>query len=326
MRKEYKSPHLKQPEQGRVLPLWQTADSWWVLQIHGPSAVPDYDDAFFRRSMTDNDYRREVGLDWHATSGKRVYPEFGRELHVAKEPLEFDPDLPLHCGWDMPGTPAFAVTQVNAWGQWCLLSSLSPKEGISIGVYDFAQMAADHLYTKYAQPYGLELEELQLVHVGDPAGWRPMPRAGESPQEARSCFEIVKRGVKVYLGKDEDGEAVYEERPGWGWDVIPGAVGITDRLEAVRARLRRLTADGLPALIVNPEPDGKIFIEAFLGGYAYKARADGRYEHDPEKNFYSHSMDAASYVCTRLDALPPRKDDDWTPKREPWRSQASRNR
>jgi hypothetical protein len=315
--------YLKDPGEGKVLPRWKTAQGWTVLQIHGPSAVPGYDLAAVSEGMSPDMIEREIHLNWATSGDKRVYPEFGRHFHVATEPLEIDPELPLHCGWDPGGTPAFVVSQVNRWGQWMLLSSVSPKEDQSIGVYDFVRMCADHLWTKYAQPYDLELEDLRLVHIGDPAGNQPLPTAGGERREARTFYEVLQSGVRIFLGRDEYDQPRYEERPGWGWYVEPGAMGITERLEAVRSRLTRVLPGGIPALVVNAEPDGRIFVEGFSGGYCYRTRSDGRPELDPFKGYYSHTFDALAYVSTKLDALPPARGDEGDNGREPWRSIAS---
>jgi hypothetical protein len=82
-------------------------------------------------------------------------------------------------------------------------------------------------------------------------------------------------------------------------------------------------AGGIPALIVNMEPMGRTIIEGFRGGYHFKQRDEGRYELDPEKNWYSHTMNCVEYLATRLDAQPPARGDDGDNGREPWRSIAS---
>lgn len=308
---------------GQVLPLTRTKTGWHVLTIHY-SAVPHYDFKDASRGFTsDEDIRRELEIDWTASSGKRVYSQFDRRFHVAIEPLPFDPKQTLYCGLDMPGTPAFVPTQLNAYGQWLIYPSLSPSEDETIGVYEFGEMMADLLQREYAMPYGLDLEDLKVVIIGDPAGAAAPPRTGQSPKEQRACWDILRRGEELEIGTDEHGRRITERKPGWGWRIVPGAVDLATREAAVRARLATILADGHAALVVDPR--ATVVQEAFLGGHHYKQRADGRYELDAFKGYHSHTANACEYACTRLFAKPKRDPvrDPNEPRKEPFRSHAS---
>ncbi len=308
---------------GRVLaPPRVTADGWRVLTIHW-SHIPGYDYEAACEGLSPEGIRRELEIDWNATEGLRVYPEFGRQKHVALEPLVPDPNQPFHCGWDWGGCPAFVITQLNAMGQWLIFPSCSPPEGLGIGTYDFGQMVADHLLRVYAAPYGKELSDLKLAHFGDPSGNRRPPRTGDRPAETQSCFDILYRGLTLDLGVNEWGEPIQERKPGWGWRIQPGPVNITDRLEAVKGRLTYSLRDGLPALVVCPNAD--VVISGFLGGYHRPQRADGSYSRDPAKNYFSHTFDALAYICARLFVRPrvePEEDED-APQRVEFRSHAA---
>ncbi|MHA2642985.1 MAG: hypothetical protein V2G41_10095 [bacterium JZ-2024 1] len=282
---------------GRVVPIRDTKSGWRIATVHY-SVVPGYNFEAATRGLSDEAIRQEFEIDWSTTKGRRVYPEFGREHHIATEPLEYNSGRPLYCGWDFGGCPALAITQVNALGQWLIFPPVVPGEESSVGVYEFGQIVADHLTREYAVPNGLDLKQLQVVHFGDPAGAAPPPRVGERPRETRSCFDIIYKGIEIDVGRSKDGERAIIRKPGFGWRIIPGKVGITERLEAVRARLTMTLRDGLPALVVDPR--ATIIHEAFLGGYNYASRRDGGYDYFPEKNYYSHIMDALGYIATRL--------------------------
>lgn len=274
----------RKDQDGRVLKSWQTDDGWWITRIHW-SDVPGYDYPAACRGLSPESIQQELEIDWSANPGKRVYKEFGIQHHVSVRPLVFDPHLPLYCGWDFGGVPAFVPTQVNAFNQWLIFPSVSPGENSSTGIYEFGQMVADHLLQQYVIPHGLEsVRQLRLVHYGDPAGAARPPRTGDRPQETQSCFEILNKGLKLYQGFDEDGSQKIIRRPGWGWQIRPGAVNITDRLESVRGRLTLTLRDGLPAIVCDIRATA--IIEGFGGGYCYPLRADGTYGPDPEKNWY----------------------------------------
>lgn len=311
---------------GRLLKRKVTLQGWHVLTIPA-SAVPNYPMEELRKILDDDSFRREVMIDWNASGNRAVYPQFRESLHVAVDPLDIDIESPIYVGWDpaYSGIPAFAITQINPMGQWQIFPPVCPRADLSIGPYEFGQMVADHLQREYAMPHGIDIDDLKLVHIGDPAGRARMPRPGQPKKEAASFYEIIKKGIDVVVGKGEDGDPIYEHRPGWGWKVIPGAVNITDRLEGVRSRLTTILPGGYPALVVDPR--ATLIIRAFNGAYAYKEYSDGSYSRDPNKSYESHIMDALGYIATRLYAKhkPVKEideDDDNVPRHE-FRSMAS---
>lgn len=300
--------HTPDPPPGMLVPRRHTSQGWCVVTVPW-LIVPGYDLVDVCRGQPDEIIRREVCLDWTATTGKRVYPEFSPGLHVAQEPLDFYPDETLYVGWDLPGCPAAVITQMNPYGQWCVLSSVSPREEETVGVYEFGEMVAAHLTRCYALPNEMALSELTLLHYGDPAGNRRAPRVGDAVPdraEVRSCYDILDLGERLCVGHDKRGEPIYEERPGWRWRVLPGAVTLSEREGAVRARLSTTLKGGVPALIVCPT--AKIIREALGGGHHYRQLSDGRYEPKPHKGFHSHTANALEYVASRLFEQPKKKD------------------
>lgn len=315
--------NLKPVPEGKLLPAWRTKQGWLCVQYPW-LAVEGYDFAKACEGQGDQDIRRAYCLDWHASTGKRVLTEFSMTTHVSREPLPFYPDDPLFVGWDMPGTPACVITQLNPYGQWCILSSVSPREEESIGVYEFGQRVYDHLLRYYATPSGVTVAELKMVHYGDPAGHSLPVKTGERAREqdeVRSCFDIIENGIPVVIGYDDDGNKIEEERPGFGWRIQAGKAAITDRLEALRARLRTMVGPGLPAFVINKSAQAAIDAWA---GYHYKKRADGSYEPDPAKTWESHTVDAAGYIATREFEPPPKKKGrGHGPRPQPFESAAA---
>lgn len=308
------------PASDHILPLRRTSSGWSILDVHY-SAVPGFKFEAASQGLSPQAIRTELEIDFLASTGKVVFAEFSKNLHVSPTPLVYDPTRPLFVGLDVPGTPAAVVEQLDAFGRLCVLFNLSPPEDETLGYYNFFSTLADELYQRYAVPHGKELAQLDVQFYGDPAGAVKMPVPGQSPKEARSCYDILRDGVEMVIGVDERGRQIVEKKPGWGWYVQPGAVSITDRLEAVRARLTTILRGGVPAFVVDP--GCRTVIEGFSGAYHYHQLNDGRYEIQPSKNFHSHSIDACAYPITRLFARPKKGDeDDWGPRQRP-RSRAA---
>ena len=312
-------PAQPTPRKARLLPKRHTSLGWSITEI-GFEHVPGYDLEEAKRGLSPQAIQTELYRNWQASTGKSVFPEFSAKLHVTE--LQYDPERPLIVGLDMPGTPAAVVTQIDAFGRWCVLSNLAPPDDESIGVWEFGEALALHLLREYAEPNGKDLDQLAIRFYGDPAGNVPLPKPGQAPKEARSCFDILRRGVTLNKGHDELGREVIEEKAGWGWNVMPGAVSINSRLEAVRARLTTILRDGVPAFAVDPKC--RTLIEGLSGAYAYRQRSDGRYELDPDKNWHSHVCDSLSYPATRLFVQREKDDRDRGPKRQQRSRAASR--
>jgi hypothetical protein len=286
-----------------------TPDGFYVASL--PHTLrPDYDLKGVTQGLSEEDIQREIYMNWNASKGVRVYPSFRYEVHVAGERLPFDPDQPLHIGWDFGNEPACAITQLNALGQWQIFPGFHPEANEFDGIYSFAERVADHLLREYAAPNDMDVDDLLMVHIGDPAGAAPISQAKGRRGAVTTCFDILRRGLEIYQGEDEEtGMPIYEKKPGWGWHLVKGATTIPGRVEAVRNRLNTLL-DGYPALIVDPRDE--FAISGFLGGYHYHEHQDGFINvREPKKDHFSHYFDALGYIASRLHARPaPKRDED----------------
>lgn len=290
----------------RVLPKRHTSTGWCVTRIHH-SSVPGYDIEEARKGLSKASIQTELECNWMASAGKVVYPEFSETLHIAPHPLPFDPHRQLILGLDVPGTPAAIISQINVFDQWCILRNLSPPEDEALGYYEFFETLAEVLLREFAEPVDRDLETLNLKFYGDPAGNAPIPKPGQAPKEARSCFDILRNGIKLTVGVDERGTERVVEKPGWGWHVVPGDVSEVKRIAAVGARLSTLLRGGLPAIQIDP--GCRTVIEGFGGAYHYPELSGGRgFEPHPKKDFWSHTMNALEYPATRLFAHKEKKE------------------
>lgn len=304
----------------RVLPFRKTSSGWAILDVHY-SKVPNYSFAAASLGLSRQAIRTELEIDFMASTDKAVYPEFNSQVHVSSDPLPYYPDRMLVVGLDVPGTPAACILQINPFDQLCALRTLSPPEDEAISYYDFFEALAEVLFREYAEPYGRDLSMLAVKFYGDPAGNAKIPKPGQSPKEARSCFEILRSGIRVATGVNALGDPVMVERPGWGWHVTAGEVSEVTRIAAVGARLSILLRGGIPALLVDPSC--RTLIEGLSGAYCYPELSNGRgYDPHPQKGFHSHTCNALEYCCTRLYALK-QKDDREKPPRRVQRSRSA---
>jgi hypothetical protein len=189
------------------------------------------------------------------------------------------------------------------------------SERDKIGIYEFGEMVADHLLREYAAPWGLDLDDLPMVQVGDPAGQYRPARTGARRQEVHAAWEVLRVGSKLYLGQDDRGNEVFEERPGWGWSFIKGDIDHTKRQNAIRSRLTTLLPGGLPALVIDPRNTEAI--SGMAHGYHYPEHEDGTLDREPAKNQVSHLINAYEYCATRLFARPVarRQESDYEGRR-----------
>src|SRR6266849_2310247 len=93
------SPPPGSAASGRVLPQFRTPDGWTVDTIHW-SLLGDYDYEKACEGLSEEGRQQELEIDWSATKGKRVYPQFGRSHHVSVVDLRFNPRAMVYCGWD----------------------------------------------------------------------------------------------------------------------------------------------------------------------------------------------------------------------------------
>jgi hypothetical protein len=306
--KSGKGDALPEPPVTKKLPLTVKGD-WYHLEIRGKRDIPGYDPIQVGRGMPPQTFRREVEGDWTASSGKVVFEEY-EEKHEPNCPLPFDPKRPLICGWDLPaatgGTPAFIASQLYHTGQWLIYGSILPALEEQPGVWEFGERVAEWLTEKFAKPCGLRLEDLKLIHYGDPAGSQK-GLSGKTGVEILSAYDILARGDKIETGIDERTyQPKFAERPGRGWYVQPGEVSSIRRVELVKQRLI-LDVNGAPGLVVAPS--ATFIRELFRGAYHYKQRSDGQYELDPNKNRHSHVADALMYACSRLHLQHPQESE-----------------
>lgn len=241
----------------------------------------------YKDRMLDN----KVGPMRH---GQPVYPEFNFSLHRAMVPLQLDRSRKLTIGLDAGLTPAASFQQRTSLRQLRLLDELAVFPGAddmmgSVGPTRFGQALLQHIMDKSYH------EALEIVIRYDPAAKDGTDKSGNE----QSWIEIVEaqlKPLKALMNRTDFGGR-REKR----LRILPAPTNkLQVRLEALRAPMTRMVDGGLPGLVVSPACH--VTVKGFVAGYHYQRVAVGgdkvgRYDFTPNKNMYSHVMDAAQYAA-----------------------------
>lgn len=158
-------------------------------------------------------------------------------------------------------TPATAFAQTTAKAQMMILYPELQSEDCGITAHGKVVQSESATW----------FPGFQFNDIGDPAGNQ------RAQTDEKSCNDILK---ELY-----------------GIRVSPGVVSFTARDEALRKLLTTTTPDGQPMFLIDPRD--KWIIAAFRGGYQRKEVA-GVYTDDPDKNMFSHIMDAIQYGAASI--------------------------
>jgi hypothetical protein len=192
--------------------------------------------------------------------GKPVFPMYADSVHCT-EKAEYIEGLKVYRGHDFGLTPAISLSHLTAEGRWIIFDEMVSED---VGIDRFADRMIRTLGEKYPNA--------QYVDIGDPAG---MQRA---QTDERSCFDLLwAKGIKI-SGGDQS---------------------LVLRVESVRKALSTMV-NGKPQFAIHPRCE--VLRKGFLGKYRYRKLQTGadRFSEEPEKNAFSHVMDATMYVGTRL--------------------------
>lgn len=193
--------------------------------------------------------------------GKAVFPEYHDPSHC--RPCQPNPALPVYRGWDFGLTPACALLQFNALGQVIIFDELVSD---NMGIDTFADEVIVHCNTNWPK-----LEE--YIDIGDPAGEQ------RAQTDKTTCFQILwGKGIRIEAGLQT----------------------LAIRLESIRKPLRTFALKGEPGLLLDPRC--KTIRKGFQGGYQYRRMKTSaeRFTTAPDKNQYSHPMDALQYPLSRI--------------------------
>jgi hypothetical protein len=197
-------------------------------------------------------------------SGQPVFRAFDRDIHVAKDSLNYIKmsTHPLIIGMDFGLTPACTINQVDPMGRLLTFADLVSD---GMGTLRFCREKLKPLLAN-------RFPGMPAVIIGDPAGQQ------RAQTDERSVFDILKQE---------------------GFRVIPAKTNsVVARINAVDKMLTTMV-DGKPRHLIDPS--ARELINALRGGYRYKVKSNGEKDDKPEKNKYSHVADAHQYACLHAD-------------------------
>lgn len=166
------------------------------------------------------------------SDGKPVHPEFIDSLHVTQNPIEYNPDYPLILGVDFGRTPAAAIVQyIKQWGRFVVIDEFVTDD-MSQAI--FGPELKRYVNTSYPGA--------KVRGWSDPAGEGRGQATEDTPRQV-----LYAAGVPV--------------------EPAPSNATILRRA-AVANPLRRICADGRPALLVSPK--AKMIRKGLAGGFQFR--------------------------------------------------------
>jgi hypothetical protein len=234
------------------------------------SLYQDYDEEWVKRYMRG---------DWGVVlEGTPVLPEYRESHHVSKAAIYPAPNFPVLVGWDASATGIYIGV---AWLQ--LIGSrmhLFKSQLFRLGK-DGSAKEAIRAALRLTKSWFPDHADRQVMHFGDPT-------------------MVVKERINMLSIAD-----ILQDEHNVSLEL--GAISHAERREDMADWLAR-SPGGRPAFVVAPGPDTEHVREGLSGGYCYKGNpGDYITKKEPEKNEYSHEIEAIQYVLTGLGVIDWRK-------------------
>jgi len=190
--------------------------------------------------------------------GKKVWPEFVHEVHVAQRELDIIPNHPVFAGFDFGRMPGVVFGQcIN--DRWFIQYEMVAKD---IATSSFAPMVRKFLMQHYP---GHEIRAW-----GDPKG---RDRGQNDDKTAMMIYRA--NGIEIQAAPVKDNN-------------------IQTRVDVVSTVLNEMR-DGRPRLLFSKRC--RVLVMGAAGGYHYrKVAGTNRYTDQPDKNRFSHPCNALEYM------------------------------
>ena len=194
------------------------------------------------------------------SDGKPVHPRYVDSVHCHDITFTPDRDTEIVLGFDWGRTPACAFLQRTAMGGWICFDEMGAEDMSAI---TFAPELAKYIAANYPNN--------TFKGWGDPSG-------GKSQSTDDTPFKIMKNNGIPAKPTEKSNDVLL-------------------RRSAVELPMTQISMDGLPRLIVLPK--AKMIRKGLAGGFCYKrvmTAGDPKYHDEPDKNKYSHYVEALEYA------------------------------
>ena len=201
------------------------------------------------------------------TEGKKVTPGYNPLIHLSQKILPVYKDLQGYRGWDGYGHPCCLIAQYNPMGQF-VIHDVCYDEGIGT-----EELIDEQITPLLAQPK-YEGKIFSWREIGDPS-----MKAKDQSSSRRTAAKVIEAKFNTYF-----------ERGPKNWQ---------NRIEPMNHNLKRLVANGQPAIILSAS--AKRLHRALRGGWHFKVDNSGNVINKlPEKNEHSHPGDAFASLIAKL--------------------------
>jgi len=258
---------VKHPMQG--VELWKNPNNEFaVMDLHYTAHPDKRSDEFqkaLERSLPTHQYLREYERNWSTFAGMPVYPNFRRDIHVAKSPQDPHMGLPLLFGWDFGLTPACIMAQMRGNQLIVLKEWVSQNEGINT----FSRKVMNEVKLRYPEWNNPQKDHFHFI---DPAGFQ------RAQTDARTCVQEMRNSAGII-------------------NIEPGPIDFEARKSGVEHFLLYIDRDG-PGLLLDPI-GVPVLLEGFAGGYRYENKQTDIESSKPRpiKDSHSHPHDAFQYLA-----------------------------
>ncbi len=198
--------------------------------------------------------------------GKPVHPRYVDDVHCRDIDFRPDPGSPIILGFDFGRTPACAILQKGALGRWVCFDEFTSNDMSAI---TFAPELMKHLI-EVLSFNGHTISDFKFRGWGDPSGGK----GGEATDD--TAHKII-RAAGLPCQPTRSNKAAL-------------------RRAAVEGPLTEMAMDAKPRLIILPKC---VKIRKGLrGGFMYRRLnvSGERYTDEPDKNEYSHPVEALEYA------------------------------
>jgi hypothetical protein len=223
-------------------------------------------------NLPDNYYKRGLSGktdDWikvnlaneygFVSNGKPVHPMYTDSVHASH--MDFTPskDTPIVLGFDFGRTPACAFLQRTAIGRWVCFDEMVLTDS---GAIDFAPTLKRYIEDNYP--------DHSFKGWGDPSGDNKNQANSDTP------FKIM-RAAGIPCQPTDSNDPL-------------------KRRAALEVPMKEMCMDGKPRFIVLPK--ASMIRKGLQGGFCYRrVQTSGeRYSDQPDKNEYSHPVEALEYA------------------------------